>query len=221
MRERKKTTDALEILQRRYVGDDPERKAALETARVHAEVARAIHDLRTEAGLSQEELAELVGTTQSVISRLENEEYEGHSVSMLNRIAKALNQKLTVVMTAQDPKADTLRYAFQLALQDLRKAHGLTIDRLAQKTEIDRQELVAAERSAGYRPSPLTIYRLSAFYGISQERLAALAGAFRKIPDSVADSASRYAAQSESFDKLTREERRALDEFIQALKSDK
>lgn len=106
MSERKKTTNAVEILHRRYVGEDPERKAALEAARVHAEVARTIYDLRTEAGLSQKELADLIDTTQSVISRLEDEDYEGHSLGMLNRVARALNQKLTVVMTA---KGGTLR----------------------------------------------------------------------------------------------------------------
>jgi DNA-binding XRE family transcriptional regulator len=99
-------TNAVRILHARYVGEDPERKAALEGARVHAEVARTIHGLRTATALSQKELADLVGTTQSAISRLEDEDYEGHSLSMLNRIAKALNQKLAAVMTARDPELD-------------------------------------------------------------------------------------------------------------------
>ena len=107
MSERKKTTNAVDILHRRYVGEDAERKAELEAARVHAEVARTIHELRTEAGLSQKELADAVGTTQSVISRLEDEDYEGHSVSMLNRIAKALNQRLTVTMTRPKHSSST------------------------------------------------------------------------------------------------------------------
>jgi ribosome-binding protein aMBF1 (putative translation factor) len=96
---------AVEILHRRYVGDDPARKAALETARLHAEVARTIYDLRTQAGLTQQELARLVGTTQSVISRLEDEEYKGHSLEMLHRIAVALNKRMTFVMTSEEAKA--------------------------------------------------------------------------------------------------------------------
>ena len=106
MSEKRKTTSAVDILHRRYVGDDPERKAAIAAARVHAEVARTIHDLRADAGLSQKELADLVGTAQSVISRLEDEDYGGHSVSMLNRIASALNKEVTVTMTARDPEAE-------------------------------------------------------------------------------------------------------------------
>ncbi len=101
---KKETSSAVKILHRRYIKDGPERKAALEAERVNAHVALMIHDLRVNAGLSQKELAELIGTTQSVISRLEDTDYEGHSLSMLTRIAKALNQKLTVIMTAQDQR---------------------------------------------------------------------------------------------------------------------
>ncbi|MFA4987912.1 MAG: helix-turn-helix transcriptional regulator [Candidatus Brocadiia bacterium] len=221
MNEGKKTANAVEILRRRYVGEDPERQAAIEAARVHAEVARTVYELRTDAGLSQEELAELIGTTQSVISRLEDEEYDGHSLSMLNRIARALNQKLAVVMTAKDPQITAVRYAFQLAVQTLRKQRGLSIDKLAALTGIDRGELIAVERNPGYRPTPLTLHKLSKFYKVPEERLAALAGAFQEAPHEVTESALRYAAQSESFAQLTKEERKAFDQFIQTLKSEK
>ena len=60
--------------------------------------------MRIEAGLTQQQLAALVGTTQSVISRLEDADYDGHSLSILNRIAAALQKKLTVTMTAKDPE---------------------------------------------------------------------------------------------------------------------
>jgi transcriptional regulator with XRE-family HTH domain len=49
-------------------------------------------------------LAERVDTTQSVISRLEDADYEGHSLSMLNRIAKALNQHVRVVIRPKGQK---------------------------------------------------------------------------------------------------------------------
>jgi hypothetical protein len=42
----------------------------------------------------------MIGTTQSVISRLEDADYRGHSLRMLARIAAALNQRLTVSMAA-------------------------------------------------------------------------------------------------------------------------
>ncbi len=103
---KKATTNAVAILRNRYVKDDPERKASVEAERANAEIARLIYTTRTDAGLTQEQLAELVGTTQSVISRLEDSDYDGHSLSMLSRIAEALQKKLTVVMTAKDPEVD-------------------------------------------------------------------------------------------------------------------
>ena len=96
MAKKEKTTDAVRILHGRYVKEDPERKASVESERGNAEVARLIYDLRKEAGLSQQELANLVGTTQSVISRLEDADYNGHSLTMLNLIAEAIKQRLTV-----------------------------------------------------------------------------------------------------------------------------
>ncbi len=102
MADKERTTSAVEILHRRYVKDDPERKASVELERLNARVAQLIYDLRTEANLTQKELAQRVGTTQSVISRLEDADYEGHSLSMLSRIAAALQQQLIVDFVPKD-----------------------------------------------------------------------------------------------------------------------
>jgi ribosome-binding protein aMBF1 (putative translation factor) len=93
---RKATTDAAVILHRRYYARRPERLAALEEVRANAEVARQIYQLRTKAGLTQQQLAKLIGTAPSVISRLEDADYEGQSVSMLRRIAAALQSRVEI-----------------------------------------------------------------------------------------------------------------------------
>jgi transcriptional regulator with XRE-family HTH domain len=111
MNNTRKRSNAVRILHRRYVGEDAQRKASLEKERVNAEVARTIYELREQAGLSQKELAERVDTTQSVISRLEDADYEGHSLSMLNRIAKALNQQVQVVMRPKEQKQASITLA--------------------------------------------------------------------------------------------------------------
>ncbi len=89
-------TDAVEILHSRYYEGRPERLAALEEARANDNVARQIVALRTRARLTQRQLARLVGTTASVICRLEDAEYGGHSLAMLNRIAAALNRRVEI-----------------------------------------------------------------------------------------------------------------------------
>ena len=93
---RKRTSDAIEILQRRYYEGKPTRIAQLEQQRADDEIARQIYELSEEAGLTQKGLAELVGTTPSVISRLEDCDYRGHSLTMLKRIAAVLNKKVEI-----------------------------------------------------------------------------------------------------------------------------
>lgn len=95
-------TDAVEIVRRRFIGDDPERLASVEEERLYARVARRIYNLRQEAGLTQSELAERVGTTQSAISRLESADYEGHSLKMLERIADALGAEVEVAFVGSE-----------------------------------------------------------------------------------------------------------------------
>ena len=93
-KDRKATSDAVAILHRRYVTGRPKAEAGLAFARLNAAIAQQIHDLRTKAGLTQKQLADLVGTSHSVISRLEDADYEGHSLSMLQRISSALNYQI-------------------------------------------------------------------------------------------------------------------------------
>ena len=87
---------ALQHAYDRYVGDDPERRAAYEQELLNAEIALLLYRLRTQASLSQRELAKRVGTTASVICRLEDADYEGHSLAMLRRIAAALDRRLEI-----------------------------------------------------------------------------------------------------------------------------
>jgi transcriptional regulator with XRE-family HTH domain len=95
-KKRKPTADAVEILHRRYYDGRPDRLQALEEARANDEVARKIYELRAKAGLTQRQLAKLVGTTASVICMLEDADYEGHSLSMLRRIAASLDTRVEI-----------------------------------------------------------------------------------------------------------------------------
>jgi len=95
-KKKKTTTNAAKVLHKRYIKADKKRLESLERERGNLNVAEQIYNLRTLAGLSQKELAELVGTTQSVISRLEDADYNGHSLAMLRKIGSALNQRVQV-----------------------------------------------------------------------------------------------------------------------------
>lgn len=98
--------DALDYIRETF-GNYPEFEEGVEKARTDLMVGQMIYDARQEAGLSQTELAKLVGTTQSVISRLEDADYEGHSLSILNRIAVALNKKVQIEFVPVAPHGKT------------------------------------------------------------------------------------------------------------------
>jgi ribosome-binding protein aMBF1 (putative translation factor) len=87
---------AMQYAYDRFVAGDAEQEGVYEQALFDSEVAAMICGLRTKAGLSQRALAEKVGTTASVICRLEDADYEGHSLAMLRRIAGALGQRIEI-----------------------------------------------------------------------------------------------------------------------------
>jgi ribosome-binding protein aMBF1 (putative translation factor) len=80
-------------------------------------IALQIAALRKQAGLSQKDLARELKTSQQQISRLESPAYEGHSLSMLRRVAEALDAELkisfephhSVAMAAESPEIYTTR----------------------------------------------------------------------------------------------------------------
>ena len=84
----------------RYLEDqlkNPEFTARFKRAGEAWDIALQIAVLREKAGLSQKDLAKLLRTSQQQISRLESPGYEGHSLSMLRRVAKALHARVRVV----------------------------------------------------------------------------------------------------------------------------
>lgn len=95
-----KTKDAFKILQG-ITGNVESVKAGIAEARVNLEVAQMIYDARTQAGFSQSQLAALIGSKQSVIARLEDADYVGHSLTMLQRIAAALKQRVELRFVPQ------------------------------------------------------------------------------------------------------------------------
>ncbi len=100
----KKTSDALQILHRRLDAEDDEFEEGVAKERANMEIARKIYDLRKKSGLTQKELAKRVGTTASVISRLEDADYEGHSLSMLRRVAAAMGKRVEIRLVSVKKK---------------------------------------------------------------------------------------------------------------------
>jgi transcriptional regulator with XRE-family HTH domain len=96
----KKTKDFATVL-RKQLAADPDLKAGVEEQVLQLQIGRLIHEARTASGLTQAQLAQRVGTRQSVIARMEDADYEGHSLKMLRRIAISLGRSLHVEFNLQ------------------------------------------------------------------------------------------------------------------------
>jgi ribosome-binding protein aMBF1 (putative translation factor) len=77
-----------ELVEQRVRKSPSYRKAFSQTLQ-QIDLALLVREMREDAGLTQSELARKIGTTQSVIARLEDAEYAGHLLTMLERIATA------------------------------------------------------------------------------------------------------------------------------------
>jgi transcriptional regulator with XRE-family HTH domain len=70
------------------------------------DIALQLAALRKKSGLSQKELARRLGTSQQQISRLESPQYEGHSLSMLRRVAEVLGARVHIeLQSGRKPKS--------------------------------------------------------------------------------------------------------------------
>jgi DNA-binding XRE family transcriptional regulator len=75
---------------------DPEFKKHYQEERQALKLAMKIVELRDQKGLSQEELAKLMGTSQQAISRIESGEYEGFTLKTLEKIAEATGMRVKI-----------------------------------------------------------------------------------------------------------------------------
>lgn len=117
----KKTTDAYEIAYSRFIKGKPRMEALLREEEQRLKLAACLRELRESAGLSQTELARRVGTTGSVISRLEDPDYEGHSLKTLQRIVAALGMGLELTLVKGSGKARRTKAVVLAAVPERRK----------------------------------------------------------------------------------------------------
>ena len=95
MRHVGKSDQHREVVERRARKNATYRKTFARTLQ-QIDLALLVREMREDACLTQAELAKKVATTQSVIARLEDAEYTGHSLTMLERIATACGVGLTL-----------------------------------------------------------------------------------------------------------------------------
>jgi transcriptional regulator with XRE-family HTH domain len=134
-----KTKNALKILDT-MIGDDADLRETVVDATLNARVAQLIYQAREDAGLTQRELAERVGTKQPVIARLEDADYEGHSLSMLQKVAVALGKRLRLSLGAPEEDGSlSVRVAPNGANRKNAKKKTSTVKPTTQSRTIDKR----------------------------------------------------------------------------------
>lgn len=92
----KRRKDDLDRTIEKILKKDPSFKEKLEKAGQAWDIAIQIYDLRKKAGLTQKQLAELIGTKQSNIARIESADYTGYTFQTLEKVTKVLKAKLEI-----------------------------------------------------------------------------------------------------------------------------
>lgn len=92
----KRKKDDLDKTIDKILKKDPSFQEELDRAGEAWDIAFQIIGLREKAGLTQKQLAELVGTKQSNISRIESADYTGYTWRTLEKITKALKARLQI-----------------------------------------------------------------------------------------------------------------------------
>lgn len=100
-----KTTRDFGAVLERKLSKNPALRQSVEREILNSRVASLIYDAREQAGLTQQQLAERIGSRQSVIARLEDADYSGHSLTMLAKIAHALDRQVRVELEPIASKA--------------------------------------------------------------------------------------------------------------------
>jgi ribosome-binding protein aMBF1 (putative translation factor) len=97
----KRKKDDLDRLTEKLLKQDPSLKEEFNRADSAWDVAFQIYDLRQKLGLTQKQLAELVGTKQSNIARIESADYTGYTFKTLEKVTKALKARLEIRIISQ------------------------------------------------------------------------------------------------------------------------
>jgi HTH-type transcriptional regulator, competence development regulator len=113
--------------------------------------------------------------------------------------------------------APVAKSAFAKLIELRRRELRLSVEQLAERAEVDIAELVGIELSEVDVPELRTVAKLAKVLKLPAQKLVELSGLATPKNARFAEAVVRFAAKSESIDKLSREEHEALEEFVKFL----
>jgi HTH-type transcriptional regulator, competence development regulator len=123
----------------------------------------------------------------------------------------------TVISMQSNAEGESPNPAFGRLINLWRRKKGFRIEVLADKARIDLAELIEIERNLNFVPEPRTVYQLAKTLDLPSERMLELSGNLVVRDSSLGQEAVRFAARSESVEKLSKDEQMALEEFVKFL----
>lgn len=111
--------------------------------------------------------------------------------------------------------------AFGRFVHLMRRRRGLTLEKLAEDTDVEIAELVEIEDDTRHKPKLRTVYQLANYFQVPQTKLQQVAGLTVPRDSRLLEEAVRFAARSESVTALTPEESAALEAFVAVLSEQK
>lgn len=138
----------------------------------------------------------------------------GPSLATLESIGMFLPTELT---PADENKVVSLVQAFGVLVRQLRRQKQWTVDELAKRARVDAEDLRQIERDPHFRPRPRVVHQLAEVFGMPERSLMKLSGATITQDNGFQEEAMRFAAKSDDMSKLSRDEQRALNDYVKYL----
>ena len=110
-----------------------------------------------------------------------------------------------------------MQAGFSRFMHKLRINAGLSIAKLASKIDVEQEQLLFIEQKIGYKAPPRTLSNLAKYYNLPLQGLLQMSGVIRNVDKRLEESVVRFAAESDSFEKLTREEKKLLNSLIKII----
>jgi HTH-type transcriptional regulator, competence development regulator len=153
----------------------------------------------------------------------QNHQNDGPSVEWLTQAAAAEDgcRSISVGGLAFDlgllaSPADGMHRVFGRFVEYARRESGLTVERLAERADVDLAEIVEIERDDDYIPQVRTVHQIAQVLKLPTSRLLQVAGLVT-ARSSVSGAALKFAARSEPTSQLSPNEREAFEEFVKVL----
>jgi transcriptional regulator with XRE-family HTH domain len=132
-------------------------------------------------------------------------------------VLESIGMFLPPDLAPAEPLSPRVVEAFGVLVRQFRRQKQWTVEELARRTRVDAEDLRQIERHPQVRPRPRIVHQLAEVMGLPERALLKLSGAAVTRDQHFEEESLRFAAKSDDMSKLSRDEQRALNDFVKFL----